>query len=439
MIPRYETQEMRDIWSLKNQYQSWLDVELAVCRAWAAEGAIPANAMKDIEERSSCDVERILAIEVEVHHDVIAFVSAVAERVGPSGRFIHLGLTSSDVVDTAASLRLRQALDVLLAQLELLMASVMKLAQQHKYTPSVGRSHGIHAEPLTFGQRVLNWYSQLLRDRRRLELAREEISVGKLSGAVGTYAHCPPHIEAQVCRNLDLIPDGVSTQIIQRDRHSTVMFALSQVGGCMERIATEIRHLQRTEVLEVMEPFGRNQKGSSAMPHKKNPILSERICGMARLLRSFTVVAQENVALWHERDISHSSNERIMWPDGFHLCHYMMKILTQVVSGLDVLPHNMKRNLNITGGLVYSQRVLLELIGRFGLAREDAYKAVQRNAMASWSGQGDFLSLLAADPLMEGKIDKADLAELFNNDYYFRFVDEIFARFEEKQTLEGTC
>ena len=310
------------------------------------------------------------------------------------------------------------------------MKDVMAQAQKYKYTPSVARSHGVHAEPITFGLKILNWYSQLGRDRKRLELALEEISYGKISGAVGTYAHCPPHIEASVCEELGLKPDPVSTQIIQRDRHAVVMFALASVGEAMERIATEIRHLQRTEVLEALEPFGKKQKGSSAMPHKRNPIQCEKICGMARMLRSYTVVAQENVALWHERDISHSSTERIIWPDSFNLCHYMIRTLDRVVRNLDVSPKKLKENLEITGGLVYSQRVLLELVEKFNMKREDAYLAVQRNAMKTWAGEGHFLDLLCADELIKGKIGRDSLAQLFTNEYYFRFVDEIFARFQ---------
>lgn len=430
MIPRYETKEMNEIWSLENQYRSWLKVELAVCRAWAADGVIPMEALKVIEEKSDFNVEEILKIEADVKHDVIAFVTDVANHVGPEGRYIHLGLTSSDVLDTANALRLRDSLKIILKSLEVLMESVMLRAQQYKYTPAVARSHGIHAEPITFGQKILNWYSELLRDHRRLQTALEEISCGKISGAVGTYAFCPPHIEKRVCEELGLTADLVSTQVIQRDRHAAVMFALASLGECMERIATEIRHLQRTEVLEVMEPFGRKQKGSSAMPHKKNPILSEKICGMARMLRAYTIVAQENVALWHERDISHSSTERIIWPDAFHLCHHMLNTLNHVVRDMVCNEANMKRNLDLTGGLVYSERVLLQLVEKFKLRREDAYLVVQRNAMKAWNGEGHFLDLLAADPILQGKLCRADLAELFTNDYYFRFVDEIFARFD---------
>jgi len=430
MIARYETKEMKEIWSLENQYRSWEIVELAVCHAWAKDGVIPPEAMKKIDEKSGFDADEILRIEAEVKHDMIAFDTNMADHVGPEGRYIHLGLTSSDVEDTASALRLKQSLEIIISELDIFMKDVMAQAQKYKYTPSVARSHGVHAEPITFGLKILNWYSELMRDRRRLELALEEISYGKISGAVGTYAHCPPHIEASVCEELGLKPDPVSTQIIQRDRHSVVMFALASLGEAMERIATEIRHLQRTEVREALEPFGKKQKGSSAMPHKRNPIQCEKICGMARMLRSYTIVAQENVALWHERDISHSCTERIIWPDGFNLCHYMIRTLDRVVRDLDVSVEKLKENLEITGGLVYSQRVLLELVEKFNMKREDAYLAVQRNAMKTWAGEGHFLDLLCADELIKGKIDREALAQLFTNDYYFRFVDEIFARFQ---------
>ncbi len=430
MIPRYETKEMKGIWSLENQYRSWEIVELATCHAWAADGVIPADAMKIIDERSGFDVDEISRIEAEVQHDMIAFDTNMADHIGPEGRYVHLGLTSSDVEDTATALRMRQSLDIVLCELDVFMKDVKAQAEKYKYTPAVGRSHGVHAEPITFGLKILNWYSELQRDHKRLELAREEISYGKISGAVGTYAHCPPHIEAFVCKELGLKPDPVSTQIIQRDRHSVVMFALASLGEAMERIATEIRHLQRTEVREALEPFGKKQKGSSAMPHKRNPIQCEKICGLARMLRSYTVVAQENVSLWHERDISHSSTERIIWPDAFNLCHYMLKTLGRMVRGLDVSVERLQENLDLTGGLVYSQRVLFELVEKFDMRREDAYLAVQRNAMKTWNGEGHFLDLLAEDELIKGKIEKEKLAELFTNDYYFRFVDEIFSRFE---------
>lgn len=429
MIERYATKEMSEIWSLESQYHAWELVELAACHAWAEDGVIPADAMKIIDEKSGFDCNEILKIESEVHHDMIAFDTSMANHVGPEGRYIHLGLTSSDVLDTANAMRLRDSMDIILAAVDEFAATVKEIADKYKYTPTVGRSHGIHAEPMTFGLKVLNWYSQLLRNRRRLEFARDEIATGKISGAIGTYAHVPPHIEQRVCEELGLKPDPVSTQIIQRDRHSMMMFTLADLGETIERIATEIRHLQRTEVLEALEPFGKKQKGSSAMPHKRNPIQTEKMCGMARMLRSYTVVAQENIALWHERDISHSSTERLIWPDAFHLAHYMLRTMTRVVGGLDVRPENLQRNLDLTGGLVYSQRVLLQLVERFNLRREDAYTIVQRNAMKTWAGEGHFLDLLAADELVRGRISREELAELFENNYYFRFVDEIFDRF----------
>ncbi|MCF4150372.1 adenylosuccinate lyase [Dethiosulfovibrio sp. F2B] len=433
MIGRYETEDMRGIWSLENQYRSWMEVELAVCKAWCDLGVIPKDALEEIETKSDFDVDRIAAIEAEVHHDVIAFVTDMASQVGPSGRYIHLGLTSSDVLDTASALRLRQALDVVVKQLDSLCDAVWKLADGHRHTPCVGRSHGIHAEPTTFGLKVLNWYSELMRDRERLISARENIGYGKLSGAVGTFAHSSPEFEEKVCASLYLKADPVSTQVVQRDRHAQVSYALSSLGCAMERISTEIRHLQRTEVLEVLEPFGSKQKGSSAMPHKKNPILCERITGMSRLLRSYHLAALENVALWHERDISHSSVERIAWPDSFHLVHYMEKLLQRVVLGLTVKADNMRRNLDLTKGLVFSQRVLLQLVERFGLSREAAYSVVQSNAMRCWDGEGAFIDLLWKDERINGALEREELEELFSEDYYFRHVDSVFDRFPSRE------
>lgn len=430
MIGRYETEEMKDIWSLENQYKKWMEVEIAVCRAWRDLGVIPDGAYRDIEAKSSFDADNISEIEAEVHHDVIAFVTDMASHVGPSGRYIHLGLTSSDVIDTASALRLGEALDVVTEALDGLSSDLMKIADKHRYTPCVGRSHGVHAEPTTFGLKVLNWYSQFLRDKDRLRSARDNISFGKFSGAVGTFAHTSPEFEEKVCSSLGLRADPVSTQIIQRDRHAQVSYALASLGCTMERVATEIRHLQRTEVLEVLEPFGSRQKGSSAMPHKKNPILCERISGMARLLRSYHMAALENVALWHERDISHSSVERISWPDSFHLAHYMLRLLRKVANGMTVDTDRMQNNLNMTGGLVFSQRVLLELVERFGFSREDAYQVVQSNAMRCWNGEGKFIDLLWGDEKVNRSLKREELEGLFLQDYYFRHVDAIFRRFE---------
>lgn len=429
MINRYETEEMRAIWSLENQYRTWMKVEIAVCEAWRDLGVIPEEAFEDIKTKGDFDVDNIDKIEAEVHHDMIAFVTDMASHVGESGRYIHLGLTSSDVLDTANALRLSQSVKVLMGQLDSLSAAVRDLAVKHKHTPCVGRSHGIHGEPTTFGLKVLNWYSQLLRDRQRLEEADEAISYGKLSGAVGTLAHTSPEFEEKVCASLGLKVDPVSTQVIQRDRHAQVAYALASLGCALERISTEVRHLQRTEVLEVLEPFGSKQKGSSAMPHKKNPILCERISGMARLMRSYHMAALENVSLWHERDISHSSVERIAWPDSFHLIHYMCRLMERVVRGLTVDEGRMERNLDLTKGLVFSQRVLLELVERFGMSREDGYAVVQSNAMRCWDGEGNFIDLLWNDPKVKAILSREDLEGLFSKEYYFRHVDAIFRRF----------
>lgn len=430
MIERYSTDAMTELWSDENRYSTWLEVELAVCRAWMEDGLVPPGDLKTIEERASIDVKRITEIENEVHHDVIAFVSSLTEKTGPSGRFIHMGLTSSDVLDTAASIVITRGIDILVSALDELMDSLLRAAWKYRYTPCAGRTHGIHAEPLSFGLKILNWYSQAGRDRERLEAARRHISVGKISGAVGTYAHCPPHIEERVCELLGLSPAPVSSQILQRDRHAEVLYAIASLGAGLERIATEIRHLQRTEVLEAAEPFGRGQKGSSAMPHKRNPILCERICGMARLLRSYSNSALENIALWHERDISHSSVERVIWPDGFHLAHYMLLKMLDIVSGMDVYPESMADNLDLTGGLVYSQRVLLELVKK-GMTREQAYSVVQENAMHCWSGNKSFRELLINDPRVHEKMEREELETLFDNDYFLRFVDTVFERFPD--------
>jgi len=430
LIERYSTDAMTELWSDENRYSTWLEVELAVCRAWMEDGLVPPGDLKTIEERASIDVKRITEIENEVHHDVIAFVSSLTEKTGPSGRFIHMGLTSSDVLDTAASIVITRGIDILVSALDELMDSLLRAAWKYRYTPCAGRTHGIHAEPLSFGLKILNWYSQAGRDRERLEAARRHISVGKISGAVGTYAHCPPHIEERVCELLGLSPAPVSSQILQRDRHAEVLYAIASLGAGLERIATEIRHLQRTEVLEAAEPFGRGQKGSSAMPHKRNPILCERICGMARLLRSYSNSALENIALWHERDISHSSVERVIWPDGFHLAHYMLLKMLDIVSGMDVYPESMADNLDLTGGLVYSQRVLLELVKK-GMTREQAYSVVQENAMHCWSGNKSFRELLINDPRVHEKMEREELETLFDNDYFLRFVDTVFERFPD--------
>lgn len=432
MIERYETEEMKRIWSDENRFQKWLEVELAVCEAWTEEGRIPAEAMETIRKRAGFDLERIAEIESSTHHDVIAFVSSVAEKIGPEGRFVHLGLTSSDVVDTAGSLLILEALAVLIETLKSFSGLVLEKAREYRHIPCVGRTHGIHGEPTTFGLKLLNWHSQLQRDLERLELATNHIRVGKISGAVGTYAHCPPQIEEKVCSKLGLQRAPVSNQILQRDRHAEVLTAIAILGATMERIATEIRHLQRTEVLEAAEPFAKGQKGSSAMPHKRNPILSERVCGMARLLRGYALASMENIALWHERDISHSSVERIAWPDAFHLAHYSLKTLKRILAGLQVDPGRMAGNLELTRGLLFSQRILLFLVEEMGVSREDAYAIVQENAMRCWAGEGHLRDLLASDPRVSRFLDDDSLDLLFDYRYFTRYVDEIFSRFENR-------
>lgn len=430
---------MRRIWSDENRFARWLDVEIAACKAWAEDGVIPADAMAEIEAKAGFDVARIAEIEETTQHDVIAFVSSVAEKIGPAGRYVHLGLTSSDVIDTAASLLLSEALDVVLEEADGLRRALARQAWKYRHTPTAGRSHGVHAEPTSFGLKLLGFVSEVERDMARIRCVREDIRVCKLSGAVGTYANCPPHIEARVAHALGLSRDPVSTQIVQRDRHAEVLQALALYGAGLERLAVEIRHLQRTEVMEAGEPFGKGQKGSSAMPHKRNPILSERISGMARMLRGYASMALENVALWHERDISHSSVERVVWPDAFHLAHYMTRIARRVVDGLVVNEAQIRRNLNRTRGLLFSGRVLLALV-EWGLSREDAYAIVQDNAMRCWDSVSaddpatadvTFETLLAADPRVARFVgaEPEKLQVLFDVEHYLRYVDEIFSRF----------
>ena len=429
MIERYQSKKMQSVWSEQHKYETWLAVELAVCRAWSEMGVISAEDLESIEKNAGFDIARIEEIERNVHHDVIAFVSSVAEKIGDAGRLVHLGLTSSDVIDTASSLILTEALGVIGEELQDLMRIVLEKAQAYKYTPCVGRTHGVHAEPTTFGLKLLNWYAELERDRERILFARRQISCGKISGAVGTYAHCPPSIETRVCEILRLVPAKISNQILQRDRHAGVLTAIALLGGALERMAVEIRHLQRTEVLEAAEPFGKSQKGSSAMPHKRNPILCERVSGMSRLLRGYASTALENIALWHERDISHSSVERVIWPDAFHIAAYMLETMHRIVSGLAVSPDAMKTNLDKTRGLVFSQRVLLGLVERHGVAREEAYSIVQDNAMQCWDGVGSLEELLSKDPRVSERISREELHKLFDLEMYYAHVNEIFERF----------
>lgn len=430
MIPRYETPEIKKIWTDQNRFGRWLDVELAATRAWHEEGVVPDEDYKNIVEKAGFSVERIHEIEEVTQHDVIAFVSSVAETIGESGRFVHLGLTSSDVIDTASSLMLGESLDVVIAELEKLHKLVGEKAVEYKMTPCAGRTHGVHAEPTTFGLKLLNHYSEIGRDIARLKQTKKEMMVGKLSGAVGTYANCPPKIEARVCELLGLTIDPVATQVVQRDRHARVITDMAIAGGSLERLALEIRHLQRTEVLEALEPFKKGQKGSSAMPHKKNPILCERVCGMSRLLRGYVVPALENIALWHERDISHSSVERVMWPDAFHLLHYMTKKMIQIVSGMAVDTQKMRDNMDITKGLLFSGRVLIELVEHEGISREDAYAIAQSNAMRCWNEKIPLLELLKSDERITN-MSAQELESLFDLGYYLKHIDEVFGRFPE--------
>ena len=438
MIERYETPEIKAIWNDKNRFQKWLDVELAVCKAWNEAGKIPDEDYRNIVEKASFSVERIREIEEVTQHDVIAFVSSVAECIGESGRYVHLGLTSSDVIDTASSLLLSESMKTVLDALYALHKMIGEKALEYKMTPCAGRTHGIHAEPTTFGLKMLNHYAEIGRNIERITQTKKEMMVGGLSGAVGTYANCPPSIEARTCELLGLDVDPVSTQVIQRDRHARIVTDLAICGASLERLALEVRHLQRTEVLEALEPFKKGQKGSSAMPHKKNPILSERVCGMARLLRGYTIPAIENIALWHERDISHSSVERVMWPDVFHLILYMTKTMTKIINGITVNKQNMKNNIDITKGLLFSGRILIALVEREGISREEAYTIAQSNAMRCWNEKVPLLELLKIDPRIK-KMSESELESLFDLEYYLKHIEEVFNRFpelEENSTIK---
>ena len=430
MIDRYATSAMSEMWSEENRFAVMLRVELAACQAWNELGRIPADALEDILNKAGFSVARIEEVEREVHHDVIAFVTSVAESIGENGRYVHLGLTSSDVLDTASSIMLRDSLLLIKKAASELDTAIIEKALQYKHLPCIGRTHGIHAEPTTLGLKFLNWHAELERDLERLDLAISQIAWGKISGAVGTYAMCSPELESRVCELLDLKAAPVSTQILQRDRHAAVMGALALLGCGLERMATEIRHLQRTEVSELCEPFGSAQKGSSAMPHKRNPIKCERVSGMSRLLRGYALTSMENVALWHERDISHSSTERVIWPDAFHTAHFMLLDMTSIVRGLVVDEERVRRNIDLSGGLVFSQRVMIELIEDLKLPRETAYKIVQDNAMCTARGEGKFLDLLKRDERLKGLVDEEKLESLFEVDFYLRYVDRIFERFE---------
>ena len=425
MIDRYTRPAMGALWADEHKFRTWLDVELAACAAMAQAGQIPRKDWTAIRRGAAFDVKRIRQIEAEVRHDVIAFLTNVAEHVGPAARHVHKGLTSSDVVDTALSVNLVKAADLLLADVDRVRAAAARLAEKHAFTPMIGRSHGIHAEPTTFGLKMALMYDEFGRALARLRTARETVRVGKLSGAVGTHAHLDPKIEAAVCRKLGLRPAAISTQILQRDRHAEYAAALALVGTSVERWAQEFRHLQRTEVREVEEFFGQGQKGSSAMPHKKNPIVGEQLCGLARVLRGYAATALENVSLWHERDISHSSAERIILPDATILLDYMLAKLAALVAGMKVDAERMRANLDLTHGLIHSQQVLLLLVEK-GATREDAYRWVQRNAMESWKTGRPLLELVAADADVARRTTRRELAACFDLKRHFRDVKRTF-------------
>jgi adenylosuccinate lyase len=426
MIERYSRPQMKRVWSDENKFAKWLEVEIAVCEAWAGLGVIPREAVPKIK-LARVNLKRMGAILKETHHDMTAFLSAVAESLGDESRFIHLGLTSSDVIDTALSLQLVEAAELLTQDIKELVSVLAEKAIKYKYTPMIGRTHGVHAEPTSFGLKLALWIEEMNRNRLRLNEAKRAVAVGKISGAVGTYATLSPEVEEKACARLGLAPAPISSQILQRDRHAQFVTTLAIIASSLEKFATEIRGLQRTETREVEEPFGAGQTGSSAMPHKRNPELCERICGLARLVRGYALTSMENIALWHERDISHSSTERIILPDSCLLLDYSLALFTSVMSGLQIYPQQMKRNIELTKGLVFSQRVMLALIDK-GLSRQKAYELVQRNAMKSWKGNKKFLSLLKTDPEVTASLPQGELETLFDYQYYLRYIDEIFQR-----------
>lgn len=431
MIKRYALPEINQIWDDENKFQIWLDIEILACEAQAELGNIPKEAVEEIKKKARFSVERILEIEATVQHDVIAFLTNVAEYVGPISRFIHFGMTSSDILDTTLAVQMRQAGELIMKKLISLKDILAKRAVEFKNTVMVGRTHGIHAEPITFGLKLALWYSEVLRNIERLQRAIENISYGQVSGAVGTYDHLDPFVEEYVCKKLNLKPAPISNQIIQRDRHAEYVNTLAIIGASLEKIATEIRHLQKTEVLEVEEFFGKGQKGSSAMPHKKNPIICERISGLARLLRGFAVTAMENIALWHERDISHSSVERLILPDATMTLYYMMYKTIQVIGGLVVYKEKMMENLNITRGLIFSQPVLLKLIEK-GLTREEAYSLVQKNAMIVWERDMNFPEILKKEKEINKYLDEKEIDLICNLDTRLKNVNYIFNKLKLK-------
>lgn len=427
MIDRYSREEMKKIWDLNSKFQYYLDVEIAVAEAYAELGTFPKEDIEKLKEKASFNVERIDEIEAEVKHDVIAFLTCVNESLGELAKYMHVGMTSSDVIDTAFALQIQDSGKIILKDLDETIQSMKELAQKHKDTVCIGRSHGIHAEIMTFGVKICNWIDILERQRANFIHALDEIRVGQISGPVGTYSNIPPEVEAITCKKLGLIPARVSTQIIARDYHAYFMQSLALIASVIEQFATEIRHLQRTEVLEVEEGFGKKQKGSSAMPHKKNPVLSENLCGLARVVRANSIVALENIPLWHERDISHSSAERIVFPDSFMLVDFMLNRFNGIVKNLVVHEKNMLKNTNKFGGIVYSQRVLLKLIEK-GLTREDAYRLVQRNALDAFENDGDFRINLLNDKDVEKLLTPSEIDEIFNKNDFLKNVNQIYSR-----------
>ena len=431
MIKRYTLERMGKVWSEVNKFQKWLDVEIAICRAWNKLGKIPDDALREIEERTYIDesvVERIHELDKIYNHDVLAFVTAVAEQVGENGRYIHLGVTSSDVIDTALGLLMREALDILIKDVEELLPILEENAFKYKDTVMMGRTHGVHAEPMVFGLKFALWYEEMKRNKERLEHARETVSVGAISGAVGTYSNIDPLVEKYALEELGLKPEPVSNQVVQRDRHAEFMTAMAITASSLEKIAVEIRHLQRTEVLEAQEPFKKGQRGSSAMPHKKNPITCERITGLARVIRANAIPAMENIALWHERDISHSSVERVVMPDSAIALDYILELTKKVLSGLVVYPERMRKNMDLSKGLYFSSKVLVALVEK-GLSRDEAYDIVQRNAMKAWDTEGlMFKDALLQDPEVTSRLSKEELDKIFDVNAFLRNVPYIYKR-----------
>ena len=427
MIERYSRPEMARIWEPENRYRKWLEIEIYACEAHADMGIVPSDAVDRIKNKANFDIERIDEIEKVVKHDVIAFLTSVADYIGDDSAYLHLGLTSSDVLDTSFAMLLKEASDMIIADIRRLMEAIKKRAFEHKDTPMIGRSHGIHAEPVTFGIKMALWYDEMRRNLRRMEAARETVAYGKISGAVGTFANIEPKVEEYVCSKAGLKPAPCSTQVIQRDRHAEFFSTLAVIASSIDKFAVEIRHLQRTEVLEVEEFFSKGQKGSSAMPHKRNPVLSENLSGLARLLRGYAVSALENVSLWHERDISHSSVERVIGPDATILIDFMLNRCAGLIENLVVYPENMLKNLNLMRGLVFSQRILITLASR-GVSRENAYAWVQRNAMKVWEEGKDFQTELIADSDVRSQLSEEEIKGLFDLNYHLKHVDTIFTR-----------